>query len=171
MSLEIKTNDRTARIEVLEQNGSVYRVKIDDKEYLLDVEKIKEGAYSILYDGASINMEVVEGSSANQFDINTESETYSIEVIDAAARYKTASGGGAEAGDRFIASPMPGKVVKIPVSEGDKVEKGETVIVISAMKMESEYKSPFDGTVAKIFVNEGDTTEANANLVEIEPAE
>ncbi|NPA38101.1 MAG: biotin/lipoyl-binding protein [Chlorobi bacterium] len=171
MSLEIKTKDRTAAIEVLEQEGSFYKVKIDDKVYELDVEKVKDGVYSIIHNGASVNMEAVEGDSPNKLNINTENETYEVEVIDAASRYKAASGGGAEASDRTISSPMPGKVVKIPVSEGDKVSKGETVIIISAMKMESEYKSAFDGTVAKIFVKEGDTTEASAPLVEIEPAE
>ncbi len=171
MSLEIKTKDRTARIEVLEQKGSLYRVLIDDKEYELDVERVESGVYSILYNNDSINMEMIEGDAANKYDVNTGKEHYQIEIVDAATRYRSAAGGELEGGDRFIASPMPGKVVKLLVNEGDKVEKGQTVIIISAMKMESEYKSVFDGVVKKIFVNEGDATEANAKLVEIEPAE
>jgi biotin carboxyl carrier protein len=63
---------------------------------------------------------------------------------------------------------MPGKVVKIPVKEGDTVAKGDTVIVISAMKMESEYKSPVDGVVKRVFVQEGQTINGNQPLVEIE---
>ena len=58
--------------------------------------------------------------------------------------------------------------LRIPVKEGDVVEKGSTVIVISAMKMESEYKSPLDGVVKKIYVNEGDTINSHQPLVEIE---
>ncbi len=169
MSLEIKTKDRTAKIEVLEQNGSVYRVKIDDKEYEFDVEKVEEGVYSILHDNRSINMEMIEVDSPNRYNVNTINEFYEIEIIDAAARYRNNSGGGLENSDKFISSPMPGKVVKILLKEGDKVEKGETVIVISAMKMESEYKSSFDGIIKEIFVEEGDTTEGGAKLVEIDP--
>jgi biotin carboxyl carrier protein len=71
--------------------------------------------------------------------------------------------------DTFITSPMPGKIVRILVSPGEQVERGDTVIVVSAMKMESEYKSPINGTVMKIFVNEGDTVEGNQSLVELEP--
>ena len=171
MSLEIKVKDRTAKIEVLEQKGSVYRVKIDDREYELDVEKVEEGVYSVIHNGASVNMEMIEGDKANKYNVNAGKEHYDVEIIDAASRYKAASGGDLEGGDRFIASPMPGKVVKLLVSEGDKVEKGQTVIIISAMKMESEYKSVFDGVVKKVFVKEGDTTEANSPLVEIEPME
>jgi len=169
MSLEIKIEDRTAKIEVLEQNGSVYRVKIDDKEYEFDVEKAEEGAYSIIHNNKSINMEMIEGDSPQKYNVNTISESYEVEIIDAAARYRNNSGGGLENNDKFISSPMPGKVVKILLNEGDKVEKGETVIVISAMKMESEYKSSFDGVIKKIFVEEGDTTEGGAKLVEIDP--
>ena len=63
---------------------------------------------------------------------------------------------------------MPGKVVKIPVKEGDNVSKGDTVIVISAMKMESEYRSSIDGKIKRIFVNEGDSIAGNQPLIEIE---
>jgi len=169
MSLEIKVKDRKAKVEVLEQKGSVYRVMVDDKEYELDIEKVEEGAYSVIHKGNSINMEMIEGDAANKYHVNAGKENYDIEIIDAASRYRTASGGEIEGGDNFISSPMPGKVVKILVNEGDKVEKGQTVIIISAMKMESEYKSLYDGVIKKVFVNEGDTTVANANLIEIEP--
>ena len=169
MPLEIKTKNRTAKVEVLEQNDSVYKVKIDDKEYEFDVEKVEEGVYSVLHDHKSINMEMIEGDAPNKYNVNTSSDYYEIEIIDAAQRYRSDAVGDLESGDRFISSPMPGKVVKILLNEDDKVEQGQTVIIISAMKMESEYKSPFDGVVKKIFVSEGKAIEGGENLVEIEP--
>jgi biotin carboxyl carrier protein len=63
---------------------------------------------------------------------------------------------------------MPGKVVKILVSEGDEIKEGENAIIISAMKMESEYKSPKDGIVKQINVKEGDTIEGDQVLIELE---
>jgi biotin carboxyl carrier protein len=63
---------------------------------------------------------------------------------------------------------MPGKVVKILVSEGDPIKKGETAVIISAMKMESEYKAPKDGLVKKINIKEGETVEGNQILIELE---
>ena len=69
-----------------------------------------------------------------------------------------------EQNDR-ITSPMPGKVVKIPVSVGQEMKAGETVIVIEAMKMQSNYKVTSDCTVRDILVNEGDSVNANQVLI------
>jgi biotin carboxyl carrier protein len=63
---------------------------------------------------------------------------------------------------------MPGKVVKVLVNEGDVIRKGETAIIIAAMKMESEYKAPADGIVKRVYVKNGDTLEGNQILIEIE---
>ena len=60
---------------------------------------------------------------------------------------------------------MPGKVVKIPVKAGETVEAGQTLIIVSAMKMESEFKARKAGVVKSIHVAEGDTIDANKVLV------
>jgi biotin carboxyl carrier protein len=62
---------------------------------------------------------------------------------------------------------MPGKIVKINVKEGDDVIKGETLIIVEAMKMQSEYKSTKDGIIKKIFVREDDTISGNQILIEL----
>jgi len=95
--------------------------------------------------------------------------TFNLEIIDAETQYLLNRSAGALGDDeKTISSPMPGKVVKIPVLEGDLIKEGETAIIVSAMKMESEYKSPKDGMIKKIYVNEGDTIEANQVLIEVE---
>jgi biotin carboxyl carrier protein len=63
---------------------------------------------------------------------------------------------------------MPGKVVKILVNEGDAVEAGTTVIIVSAMKMESEYKVKQDRVIKKILVKEGDTVAGDQPMVILE---
>ena len=63
---------------------------------------------------------------------------------------------------------MPGKVVKIPVTVGDVVKKGDTLITISAMKMESEIKVKNAGKVKEIRVKEGAIVDANQVLMIIE---
>lgn len=67
-----------------------------------------------------------------------------------------------------LKSPMPGRIVKILVSEGDYVEKGQELIVIEAMKMENKVCAPYNGTVKLIFFPQGDQIEANIPLMEIE---
>ncbi len=61
---------------------------------------------------------------------------------------------GVEPGSGEIKAPIPGVIVSIPVKEGDKVQKGQTIIVLEAMKMQSEIASPYDGTIGKILVKE-----------------
>ncbi|TAJ08128.1 acetyl-CoA carboxylase biotin carboxyl carrier protein subunit [Marinilabiliaceae bacterium JC017] len=168
MSLELKINNRTARIEILTRNGSHYRVLIDNKEYELDIEKVEHNAYSILHQGKSINMEMIEGKSANHYQVNTYNRYYEIDIIDAATRYRHHFNGQITSLDRFITSPMPGKVVKILVEEGEAVARNQTLIVVSAMKMDSEYKSPFDGVIKTVLVKEGQAVDALQHLIEIE---
>lgn len=169
MPIELKIKDRIARVEILEQCNSQYKVKIGTRTYNLDVVKVAKGIYSVIYNGHSTNMEMIEGDTPKKYIVNTRSNDYQIEVIDAKANYMAAAKSVMEGSDTIISSPMPGKVVRIPVLEGDSIEKGDTVIIVSAMKMESEYKSPVSGCIKKIFIKEGDTVEGNQPLVEIEP--
>jgi biotin carboxyl carrier protein len=67
-----------------------------------------------------------------------------------------------------LVTQMPGKVVKLMKKEGDKVAKGETVLILEAMKMENEIKSGADGIVKTINVKEGQALEAGFLMMEIE---
>lgn len=169
MPFEIKIKDRTSKVEILENRGTYYKVHIGDHTYEVDVTKVENGVYSVIYQGKSTNMEMIEGDAPNKYIVNTRSNDYQIEIMDAKARYRAASKGDLDDGDAIISSPMPGKIVKLMVNKGDAVSKGDTVIIVSAMKMESEYKSPIDGVVKKIYVKADATVEGNQPLVEIEP--
>jgi biotin carboxyl carrier protein len=63
---------------------------------------------------------------------------------------------------------MPGKVLKVLVEEGAKVKKGAVVLIIEAMKMESQVVSPIDGTVAKVNVSLGDDIKTEETLIVVE---
>ena len=71
----------------------------------------------------------------------------------------------APAGATTVEAPMPGKILNIKVSAGQAVKFGETVIVMEAMKMETEIVAPADGTVSKILVKAGDSVDTGAALV------
>lgn len=66
-----------------------------------------------------------------------------------------------------IVSPMPGKVLKINVSEGDDVKKGQVLMVVEAMKMENNILCPKDGVVDKLLVKEGDMVDGSARLIHL----
>lgn len=67
-----------------------------------------------------------------------------------------------------LTAPMPGKILEIMVKEGDKVELGEPVAILEAMKMENELKAPVSGIVGSIEISEQDSLEKNALILEIE---
>ncbi|WP_457576381.1 biotin/lipoyl-containing protein [Desulfomarina sp.] len=68
-----------------------------------------------------------------------------------------------------ISAPMPGTVISIPVSQGSSVTKGETLLVLEAMKMENDIKAPSDGTVQEIKVSEGASVNAGDILIVLTP--
>jgi biotin carboxyl carrier protein len=75
---------------------------------------------------------------------------------------------GDDQGPKKIVAPMPGKVVRLLVHDGDEVEQGAGVAVVEAMKMQNEIKSPKKGTVQKILVTEGAAVNAGDVLAIIE---
>ena len=70
------------------------------------------------------------------------------------------------AGD--LVTDMPGKIVKINALEGDQVKKGDTIIILEAMKMENEIKAGLDGIVKAIYIQEGEAVDAGCLMLEIE---
>jgi biotin carboxyl carrier protein len=82
-----------------------------------------------------------------------------------------ATGGGrgkSDVAEGLVTSPMPGRVLKVLVAEGDEIHAGRPLVVVEAMKMENELAAARDGRVKKIFVTPGATVEGGAKLIEIE---
>jgi len=79
--------------------------------------------------------------------------------------------GGDAGGSNQLKAPMPGRVVKILVAQGDVVERGAPVAIVEAMKMENEMYAPITGAVARIAVAEGDTVDSGQLLCVFEPAD
>jgi acetyl-CoA carboxylase biotin carboxylase subunit len=77
----------------------------------------------------------------------------------------TGSGSGGDPGR--ITSPMPGKVVKLNVAEGDKVTRGQVILIVEAMKMENSILAPADGTVDTVNVKPGDKVDTSLALVHL----
>ena len=74
----------------------------------------------------------------------------------------------AGAGKSGVKSPLPGVILDIKVNVGDTVKKGQTIIILEAMKMENNINADKDGTVTAISVNKGDSVLEGSVLVTIE---
>src|SRR5690606_18521143 len=68
-----------------------------------------------------------------------------------------------------VTTTMPGNIVSVLVKEGDQVAAGDPVLVVEAMKMETEVKAPISGVVTGVFIQKGDRVTPSEVLVEIEP--
>ena len=70
----------------------------------------------------------------------------------------------APAGAQAIKAPMPGTILKVNVSNGQAVKKGDVLMILEAMKMENEILAPNDGTVSSVGVSQGATVESGTVL-------
>jgi biotin carboxyl carrier protein len=77
---------------------------------------------------------------------------------------------GPAASAQLVVAPMPARVIKIPVQVGSSVKKGDTVVLLEAMKMELPVRAPSSGTVKTVHCHEGDLVQADAALLELATA-
>lgn len=172
MELELKVNDRNAIVKEIKREGNILTLAVDDVIYEVDIVKVRSEEFSILHNGQSYNVEVVESSEPKHYNVNTLYFKFEVEVVDNESRYRQSRLQSAPVSlDNTIRSPMPGKVVRVFVKPGDQVEAGQPLIVLSAMKMESEFKAGRRGTVREVPVKEGDTVDNNQLLVIIDDDE
>lgn len=164
MNYEIKLEDNIKPVKLLSRGENMAEVQIGDNVYKVDIVEVEKGIYSIIYNGVSYNIELLSKDEKN-YHVTTLYNSFDIEVIDPETRYKNSRKGSEDDDHAYISTPMPGKVVKILVKEGDKVKGGDTVIIVSAMKMESEYKVVKDRTITKILVKEGDNINGDQPLI------
>jgi acetyl/propionyl-CoA carboxylase alpha subunit len=100
--------------------------------------------------------------------LNGESFTFTRETQDVARRGKR---GAIIAGGGQIVAPMPGQVRDVLVDVGDTVERGQTLMLLEAMKMELKITAPFDGMVSRLNVSQGEVVQRGQVLGEVTPAE
>lgn len=168
MALEVNIDGQSVSVELLSKTGDKHQVSIDGKVYEVDLVEVENGVYSILYKNKSFNVELVPGKEPKTYIINTLYNSYEVDILDAEAKYLRSRKVDDLEDGAVISSPMPGKVVKVLVKKGDEVKAGETVVIISAMKMESEYKVKKDRIVKEVKVKAGDTIDGNQPLIIVE---
>ncbi len=126
-----------------------------------DAAVISPGVYSILLRGRSFEV-TLEKSGAGWL-ARTAGREYQIEILDPRAWQRARSGGIELEGRQQVTAPMPGKVVRVLVQAGQKVEAGQGLLVIEAMKMQNEIRSPKTGVVERL-AQEGKTVNAGEVL-------
>jgi len=147
----------------LAQLGKSYRATIGEET--VDVEILRADAereqLELLIDGERV-MAYVSSDGAKRW-VTVNGQTVVLTKASGAKR----RGSGHDHGAGLVA-PMPGLVRSVSVVEAEAVKKGQTLLVLEAMKMEIRIQAPKDGLVKKLFVKQGQTVEREQVLIEIE---
>jgi biotin carboxyl carrier protein len=149
----------------VESSGSVYRFKLDGIEREASLVQAEPDVYSVLMDGRSFEARVVRERELIVVEIDGRRIT--IEVRDPRDSRRDGRAGGVE-GRQTLTAPMPGKVVRILVAEGDTVEAGQGLVVLEAMKMQNEMKALKPGRVVSLPLETGATVGAGDILAVVE---
>lgn len=145
----------------LEEVDGQTQVEIEEEIIPVEFEKIDDYLYSLIIDGKSVTAGVMK--KGKKVEVFLDGELYEFEIVSGRDVKKRASA--AISGVYEVKAPMPSKVVKLLKREGEGVREGEGMVVVEAMKMESELKSPIVGKVTEVKVEEGDAVESGTVLL------
>jgi biotin carboxyl carrier protein len=157
-------NDKDYLVEIIDDK----HVSIDGKVLEVDFAFINgQPVYSMLLDGKSHEAYIYQDEEG--WEVLLHGRYYPARVHDEREkRLEQGAGNAATASGEFkLKAPMPGLVVAVSVEEGQKVQKGETLIVLESMKMQNELKSPRDGTACRIKVKPGERVEQKSTLLTV----
>ena len=150
----------------LTDDGAI-KATINGRDVMGEFRIISTNQIHLELDGAGINAYLTDDHEGKL--INVGGITYLVQDADALAQAGPKRSTLKEL-PQVVTPPMPSVVVRIMIGEGDDVEKGQGVVVVSAMKMETTLQAPFTGKVLKINVAEGEKVMPGQVLVEIERA-
>jgi biotin carboxyl carrier protein len=169
MKFLVDVDGRSGELTASGLNGEcrfVYRGACGETiEAIASMQEVEPGIYSVLLNGRSYEPKVAAGPRGLYVDLDGERSV--VDVRDP-REMSARSGPSASDGRQQICAPMPGKVIRVLVGEGDEVAAGAGLVVVEAMKMQNEMKSPKSGRVLFVKAKEGDTVTAGEVLVTVE---
>jgi acetyl/propionyl-CoA carboxylase alpha subunit len=164
MLFEVTIDGKNYRLK-LDRNDGRWRCHLDGREFEVDAILVRPDVLSLRVGNTAY--EVKSERVAGDLYLWLGGTRFGAEVRDPRSlRGRTRAG--EDHGPKKIVAPMPGKVVRLLVADGDEVELGSGVAVVEAMKMQNEIKSPKKGTVRKILKNEGEAVNAGDVLAIVE---
>jgi biotin carboxyl carrier protein len=152
-SFSVDFDGRTYHIDAYTMPSEIVNVLIDNKSYDLDLERANpkdslDGRLGVRVRGRVVYLEMLDERRKKMKDAQM-------------TRFS-------DSGVVRVVSPMPGKVLRVLVAEGQLVKEGDGLVVIEAMKMENELRAPRDGTVKGIMGKAGDPVDSGALLLTLD---
>jgi biotin carboxyl carrier protein len=166
MKFEVVINGARRTVEI-ERDDNRWRISLDGENIDADAVEIAPNIFSILLNGNSHEVRVTP-TAAGALTLQTAHQEFIAEVVDPRAWRGRRHGALEAEGRQQVLAPMPGKIVSVLVQAGEKVEAGQGLFVVEAMKMQNEIRSPKSGTVERLLAKEGQPVNAGEVLAWID---
>lgn len=161
MIFHYQYDGQTAGVRLERQPDGSYRATIGDRVYTVHAQPLNDGGWLLALDGRRAVVYGAAAGGARFLSLDGADYTLAVPEKRGAARKRPAGGGD-------LTAQMPGQVMAVLVEEGQTVERGQTLVVLEAMKMEIRVSAPGDGRVKSLLVRQGDVVERGQRLLEIE---
>ncbi len=145
---EVTLGDKKYHYEVVELARNVFVLRIDNRVYEISAKRRNADEYSVFINGKVIDVVVRTGLQERASSLIEKSSEFKHKME--------------------VKAPMPGMILKVKKNVGESVEKGDSIIILEAMKMENDIKSPFTGSIKEVKVTENTPVDKGAILFTIE---
>ncbi len=145
---EVTLDGKNYHYEIIELGENDFVMRIDNKFYEISADKIDSEQYSLFVNGKVVEAVVRTGLQERASSLIEKSSDIKHKME--------------------VKAPMPGMILKIKKNTGDKVQKGDSIVILEAMKMENDIKTPFSGLIKEIKVKENNPVEKGAILFSVE---
>lgn len=159
----VKVNGQETKVEIKGEE-----INLNGQKVAWDIQHIDGRFFHIIRDEKTFRAEIVSADlSSKSFRIKINGRNYELEVLDKFDLLLQQMGMSAQSVRKInsLKAPMPGLVLKIYVEAGQAVSKGDSIMILEAMKMENILKAPADCTIKVVEVKEGDVVDKNQVLV------
>lgn len=162
MNQQFFSRERLYEIK-LEKQGDTLRAWINEQTYHVEILNTHASGFKLKIDGHTFQLNWAEDKG--RYWIAERGRTYLLEA--ASKRNRPREYESEE--ERHLRAPMPAHVHMLAVAVGDFVQKGQTLLILEAMKMEIRITAERDGRIVKVFIEAGQTITRDELLIEIEP--
>jgi len=163
---EVLLDGKTRVVELAREDGG-WKITLDGNLLDANAVEVAPNTFSVLLNGRSHQVRVAPQSDGS-LTLHTDVGEYRAEVTDPRSWRGRRHGALEAEGRQQITAPMPGKVVRLLVTQGDTVEAGQGLMVVEAMKMQNEIRSPKSGKIVKLCAAEGQAVNAGEVLLWVE---